>query len=491
MNYAVRVRFSPSPTGNLHIGTARTALFNWLFARNVDGTFVLRIEDTDRERSDPRYEKAITEDLAWLGLAWDEGPDVGGPFAPYRQSERGEKHREIAEKLLHSDRAYLCYCTPEELESRRREALAAGRMPKYDGRCRDLTGEEKRRFVEEGRRPTVRYRVEPGTTTVFDLIRGNIDFDHDVVGDFVLLRSDGAAAYNFAVTVDDGQMRISHVIRGEDHLTNTVRQLMLYEDLAWQPPVFAHLSMISGPDGAKLSKRHGAIGIGEFRDQGYLPSGVTNYLALLGWSHPAGKEIFGLDEAAATFEIERVSKSPAIFDADKLRWINGQYIRDMDCERLVRLVLSFAPADRDLRAFEDAGKLEELVGAAQEGAKVLADFGAYARIYTKSVGVPDEAALRELRTDTARRAVEVAREMLAASGELDEAAAKELLGELRERLKPEGLAGRRLFMPLRAALTGTTSGPELFHVLSILGRDESLNRLADAAGRMQGGARRV
>lgn len=480
MSEPVRVRFSPSPTGDLHIGTARTALFNWLFARRRDGVFVLRVEDTDAERSDIRFERTITEDLAWLGLAWDEGPDVGGPCGPYRQSERAERHREVARKLLDEGRAYQCYCTSQELEDRRRGALEAGKMPKYDGRCRELAEEQGRALSAEGRAATIRYRVEPGMTVVHDLVRGDVEFDHGVIGDFVLLRSDGAPAYNFAATVDDIDMRISHVIRGEDHLTNTVRQLMLYGDLGWQPPAFAHLPMITEPGGGKLSKRQGASGIGELRAQGYLAQAVTNFLSLLGWSHPEGKDVFSLQEAASLFELDRVSKSPSIFDGEKLRWMNAVYIRQMDREHLARAVVSFSGGDEALRALEETGKLSEFVAAIQESAKVLSDFADHARIYTKSLGVPDEAAEAELREKAAGRAIDALSDVLGKRPEIDEAGAKDALGELKERMKMEGLTGRKLFMPLRAALTGTTSGPELYHVLSILGRDESLRRLEAA-----------
>lgn len=486
MNRQVRVRFSPSPTGELHVGTARTALFNWLFAHHNAGAFILRIEDTDRQRSDPRFEKAIAADLAWLGLAWDEGPDVGGPFGPYRQSERDERHREAADELLAKGRAYYCYCTPEELERSREEARAAGRPPRYAERCRDLTEDERDRLMNEDRAPTVRYRVEGGTTAVNDLVRGPIGFDNGAIGDFVLMRSGGGASYNFAAVVDDHDMQISHVIRGEDHLTNTARQLMLYADLGWESPAFAHLSMINGPDGAKLSKRHGAIGIGELHTEGYLPEAVVNCLALLGWSHPEAKEIFTLEEAVSVFGLDRVSKGPAIFDGSKLQWMNAQYIRKMEVDTLVREVAALAEDSPDLQSFVRSGKLEEYVAVTRGSVKTMGDFAAYATIYTKKVGIMDEAALAELARDSAGRVIATAKQMLSAVGELDEASARGFLEGLKKAMEPDGLSGREVLMPLRAALTGATSGPELIHVLSILGREDSLARLADAADRLRG-----
>ncbi len=476
----VRVRFSPSPTGTLHVGTARTALFNWLFGRHHGGTFILRIEDTDPERSDPRFEAAIVEDLAWLGLAWDEGPEAGGDYGPYRQSERAPAHRAAAERLLAGGKVYLCYCTPQELERERERALAEGRMPKYSGRCRKLDESEANRMAAEGRKPTVRFKVETGLTVVHDLVRGDIEFDHAVVGDFVLVRSNGAVSYNFAVTLDDAAMKITHVIRGEDHLTNTVRQLMLYEALGIEAPAFAHLPMIVGRDGAKLSKRHGATGIGELREAGYLAETLTNYMSLLGWLHPEAKEIFSLEEATRVFELVRVSKSPAIFDREKLDWMNGKYLREMPPQRLQRIVLSFAAEDEAIRRLEARGTIGEFVEATRESAKTLADFPSCARIYTNSVGIREEGARAELGTANAVEVIAAARSAIGQVEKLDAGEARRVLDELRAVMEPRGVSGRALFMPLRAALTGTTHGPELYRVLSILGKDEALRRLAEA-----------
>jgi len=285
----MRVRFAPSPTGQLHVGNARTALFNWLLARGKDGTFILRIEDTDAERSTRESEVSILEDLRWLGLDWDEGPDVGGPHGPYRQSERLHLYASYANELIGGDHAYYCFCSPQTLDSERRSMLAAGRPPKYGGTCRGLSKEESAKRVEAGERPVIRFRVPEGVDVTFeDLVRGDVTFSSEVIGDPVIVRSDGRPAYNFAVVVDDAVMEITHVIRGEDHISNTPRQILIYQALGFPPPSFAHLSMVMGPDHTPLSKRHGATSLAEFRERGYLPEALTNYLALIGWSPRSG-----------------------------------------------------------------------------------------------------------------------------------------------------------------------------------------------------------
>ncbi len=318
----IRVRFAPSPTGQLHLGNARTALFNYLYARKTGGTFVLRVEDTDLERSSAEAEEAILNDLRWMGLEWAEGPGRGGEYGPYRQSERREIYARYASELLEKGHAYRCYCTPEELEEKRKRSLARGVPPKYDGRCRNLKPEEEQAFAAEGRASSLRFKVETRRVDFEDLIKGRMSFEGQTLGDFIILRSDGTAAYNFAVVVDDALMQITHVIRGEDHLTNTPRQLLIYQALGWQPPKFAHPPMILGPDHSPLSKRHGATSVTYFREEGFLPEALVNYLALLGWSVDAGQEIMSLEELSQKFSLGRVSRSSAIFDIDKLQWVN-------------------------------------------------------------------------------------------------------------------------------------------------------------------------
>ena len=324
----MRVRFAPSPTGQLHVGNARTALFNWLLAHGKDGTLVLRIEDTDTERSTRESELGILEDLRWLGLHWDEGPDVGGAHGPYRQSERLHLYASYANELLGGSHAYHCFCSPAQLEADRQADLAAGRPPKYRGTCRNLPSTEVKRRVGAGERPVIRLRVPEDVEVSFqDLVRGEVTFSSEVIGDPVLVRSDGRPAYNFAVVVDDALMEITHVIRGEDHISNTPRQVLLYQALGFAPPAFAHLALVMGPDHTPLSKRHGATSVAEFRARGFLPEALTNYLALLGWSPGGDQELLPVDEMARRFAIEDVGHSAGVFDPEKLAWMNRQYMK--------------------------------------------------------------------------------------------------------------------------------------------------------------------
>ena len=307
----LRVRFAPSPTGSLHIGGARTALFNWLFARRQNGAFVLRIEDTDLERSTGESARGIVSGLRWLGLDWDEGPETGGAYGPYFQSQRLGLYTEAANRLLEQGLAYYCYCTQEELAERRQDAMRAGRAPRYDGRCRLLSREERVRLEREGRRPALRFHIPPdGVTVVPDAIRGEVVFSHEVLDDFIIMKSNGLPAYNFACVVDDASMKISHVLRAEEHLSNTPRQILIYRALGEPLPVFAHLTMILAPDRSKLSKRHGATSVQEFCEQGFLPEALLNYLALLGWSPEGEEEIMSLPEIVRQFSLERVEKMP-------------------------------------------------------------------------------------------------------------------------------------------------------------------------------------
>ena len=354
----VRVRFAPSPTGSLHVGSARTALYNFLYARHEGGTMVLRIEDTDLKRSTTEHDAGIIESLAWLGLRADEGPDVGGPYGPYRQSERAGLYEAAVQKLLADGWAYPCFCPQEDLDLRKEDQLAAGQMPKYDRRCCSLTSDEVQARFAAGEQAAIRFRVPQGDVTFVDLIHGPITFSSDVIGDFIIKRTDGGYSYNFAVVVDDAGMEITDVIRGEDHITNTARQMMLFSALGRPAPRYGHHSLILAPDGSKLSKRHGATSIGDFRSLGYLPAALVNYLALLSW-HPADeREKFSLAELIDEFDMGRVSKSPAIFDVQKLNWLNGLYIRELAPAELWGLIepylreagMEFAPVQREVVA---------------------------------------------------------------------------------------------------------------------------------------------
>ncbi len=469
----MRVRFAPSPTGSLHIGTARTALYNFLMARHWGGRFVVRIEDTDTARSEERFERAILDDLAWLGLGWDEGPDVGGPFGPYRQAERAPGYRVAADHLLAAGLAYPCLCSQERLDALREAALASGRPPRYDGRCRALEKGEVERRLAAGERAALRFAVPAGEVRFDDAIRGPITIGGDAIGDFIILRSDGMPSYNFAAVVDDGAMAISHVIRGDDHLTNTARQELLRRSL-WPDapaPVYAHHSMILAPDGGKLSKRHGATAVGEYRALGYLPQAVVNYLALLSWSH-GDDEILGLERLVADFDLAALAASPAVFDLAKLDWLNHRWIMTLDDaehERLVgeRLAGAPAPAVRALAAafkpsLERYGQVPELAAAVlerpaldAEARRIAADAGERLELFA---GLRRAAPAPWLAPDVAR----------------------ELLGEYRRLGKERGWTPRDLLMPLRRVLTGREHGPELHYVLAAIDGGETLARLAAA-----------
>src|SRR5512144_1080075 len=331
----MRVRFAPSPTGHLHVGNARTALFNWLLARGHGGTFILRIEDTDVERSTRESEHGIVDDLRWMGLEWDEGPDVEGARGPYRQSERLHLYASYAKELVHTGQAYYCFCSATRREAERQAALAAGRPPRYSGRCRSIPREEALARVESGAPAVIRFKVpDQGEVTFRDIVRGEVRFNVEVIGDPVLVRSDGRPAYNFAVVVDDALMEITHVIRGEDHISNTPRQLLLYKALGFKPPQFAHLALVMGPDHTPLSKRHGATSVAEFREKGYLPEALVNYLALIGWSPGENEELLPIAELAKRFSLEEVGHSAGIFDEEKLAWVNRHYMKLADPLRI-------------------------------------------------------------------------------------------------------------------------------------------------------------
>ena len=339
----VRVRFAPSPTGHLHIGGARTALYNYLFAQATGGKFILRIEDTDAERSEKKYEEALIDQLKWLGLDWDEGPGKEGSYGPYYQSQRFEIYQKHAESLLESAKAYHCFCTEEELEEKKERAKKEGRPPHYDGKCRNVSYEEATNRLAAGEKAVVRFRVPNKSMILNDKVRGRVVFPEGMVGDFVLMRSDGSPVYNFCCVIDDWLMKMTHVIRGDDHTSNTVRQLMIYEALGAEAPVFAHVSLLVGQDKAKLSKRHAATSLGQYKEDTYLPQAIVNYLTLLGWSHPEEKDIFDIHELRSKFDIERFNKAPAMFDLEKFRWVNGQHIKAMEIQKVLEECLDVIP----------------------------------------------------------------------------------------------------------------------------------------------------
>ncbi len=452
---SVRVRFAPSPTGHLHVGGARTAIFNWLFAKHHGGTFIIRVEDTDQARSTLESEAMVLEDLRWLGLGWGEGPDVGGPHAPYRQSERRAMYGSVAKALVERGVAYRCYCSEEMLEEKRTLAEAEGRPPHYDLTCwharRDVDKPAARRMDAPH---AIRFHVpdsDAGDVTIDDSIRGAVTWKKESLGDFIIVRSDGFPTYNFCVVADDHDMAITHVIRAEEHLTNTHRQVLIYRALYWEVPQFAHVSLILGQDRTKLSKRHGATSVSAYAEEGFLPDAMVNYLTLLGWSSPDGLDVFTREHAIANFSLGRVHAAPAVFDPQKFEWVNAQYIHAMTAGELAPLV----------RRFFDVSWLEEGIDLVKTSVHRLTEFeGALAFVLayaTPTLGLPDggdrafaESLAGELRTHGAPR---------------DEVSYKVMV----ERLKTStGTKGKALFMPLRLALTGVEHGPELVRAIPLL-----------------------
>lgn len=474
---SVRVRFAPSPTGWLHIGGARTALYNFLFARKYGGKFILRIEDTDRSRSTEEAIQAIIEDMKWLGLTWDEGPEVGGPYGPYRQTERVDLYHQAVQKLISSGAAYYCFCTPEELEKMRAEALAQKKSFRYPRKCRGLSEAEVSERLKRGEKAAVRFKTPlEGKLAVSDIVRGKVEFDLSQLDDFVIARSDGTPTYNLAVVVDDALMKITHVIRGDDHLSNTPKQILIYEALGYPVPEFAHLSMILGPDKKPLSKRHGATAIFEFRNQGYLPETMVNYLALLGWSYDDKTTFFTPEDLIKKFELTRVSANPAVFDFQKLQWLNGVWIRTLEPEELKRRLLPLVEkAYGGVRP--DDPNLDKLLELTRERIKTLNEFIDWTYFYFVA---EDEFKLDEadrekvFSSEDAIKILKAAYEKLAAvenwSREEIEKALRGLAEELGEKPK-------KVFQPVRLACTGRLVSPPLFESLEVLGRERTLNRI--------------
>jgi glutamyl-tRNA synthetase/nondiscriminating glutamyl-tRNA synthetase len=459
----MRLRFAPSPTGQLHVGNARTALFNWLLARGQGGTFILRIEDTDFDRSTTQSAAAILEDLRWMGLTWDEGVDAGGDHGPYFQSERLHIYRAYLVELMAAGRAYHCFCSAEQLEADRKSALEAGTPPKYVGRCRDLSKTEARRRVDNGEKAVVRFRVPEGREVVFDdIVRGEVRFSTDVIGDPVLVRSDGIPAYNYAVVIDDALMGITHVIRGEDHISNTPRQILLYEAFGWKPPAFAHVSLVMGPDHSPLSKRHGATSVAEFRARGYLPEALANYLALLGWSPGQGEELLPLDELARRFRLEDVGHAAGVFDIDKLAWVNRHYLKQAEPERLANLSLPYLRTagwviEPDAAGMSFLAQVVPVAASSVDRLELVAPRLAFLFDYSaaRALDNPDiraEAAAAHAVIDALAGELENGEPML------NRESFRSVAARVRER---SGQKGKALFHPIRLALTGEPEGLEL------------------------------
>jgi glutamyl-tRNA synthetase len=491
---SVRVRIAPSPTGPLHIGTARTALFNYLFARHLGGTFILRLEDTDVARSTVEHERDILEGLHWLGLEWDEGPEVAGlpargPFGPYRQMERLPRYKEAADRLLAEDRAYYCYCTPEELAADRAAQELNHEPPHYVGRCAHLTPEERAAREAEGRRPVIRFRVGSGLVEFEDLIRGHVAIDTTALGgDLVIVRSDGTPLYHFTVVVDDAEMQITHVIRGEDHLSNTPKHILLFRALGAEIPVFAHLPLILNADRSKMSKRKSQTALDAYKEEGFVKEAIVNYLALLGWSPGTEEEIFSLDELTRRFELERVQSAGAVFDRERLEWLNGQWIRRLAEDDLIDRLLPFLVADLEKRqrngemvrmpTTEDLATLLSMVRErlpTLSAVRPLIDF-----LFLEDITVDVEQLVPKRWTpETTHEGLTEARRVIAETGAVSYEA-DELEAALRALADEHGWKAGDLFMAIRVAVTGRTATPPLFDTLVALGYERTLRRL-DAA----------
>ena len=460
----MRVRFAPSPTGQLHVGNARTALFNWLLARGRAGTFILRIEDTDVERSTRESESAIVRDLRWLGLDWDEGPDIGGSRGPYRQSERLHLYQSYAKELLTAGHAYHCFCSTAQLDAERQEALASGRPALYAGTCRRLAADQAAERIAAGERPAIRFKVPSNRDVVFtDAVRGDVRFNTDVIGDPVIVRADGTPAYNFAVVVDDALMEVTHVIRGEDHISNTPRQILLYEALGFAAPTFAHLSLVMGPDHSPLSKRHGATSVAEFRSKGYLPEALVNYLALIGWSPGHGDELLPIDELARRFSLDAVGHSAGVFDEEKLAWANRHYLKTADPKRLAELSVPYFAAagvtlTPDQRGIEFLAFAMGMASASVDRLNQVPARLAFLFDFSAEQALQDAHVHEEMSANGARAVVAALAEELAGAPRLERDSFRAIANQVKAKT---GQKAKALFHPIRIALTGKSDGPEL------------------------------
>ncbi len=469
----VRVRFAPSPTGYLHIGGARTALFNYLFARKNNGKFILRIEDTDFERSNKEYEEVIMRDLRWLGLEWDEGPDIGGPYKPYRQSERLDLYKEYANKLIQEGKAYYCYCTEEELEVQRKLQLKEKKPPIYDRRCLNLTDKKRQEYINEGRKPSVRFLVPYKELEITDLIHGKLSIDTKIISDPIILKSNGVPTYNFGVVIDDHFMEITHVIRGDEHLDNTYRQVLIYEALDWQIPFYAHIPMILAPDRSKLSKRHGATSVEELKKLGFINKAVINYIALLGWSPKDNTEIMFLDQIVSKFDLSGVLDHPAVYDIEKMKYFNHYYIANIlsDSEILENLNQLLAISNLGYNLDDDL-KLK-VIKLEKNRVYLLTDFFELFDIIEKDPEIKEDV-LNELKSID-RNVFEVIINSLNDFEYYDDM--EKIKGYLKDVSKGNDIKVGQLYKSIRLLLTGKSEGPELPKIIYLLGKEKTIKRI--------------
>lgn len=478
MTDEIRVRIAPSPSGNLHIGTARTALFNYLFAKKEGGKFILRIEDTDAERTKQEYIDNIFDSLKALGLNWDEGPDVGGEYGPYTQSERFDIYPKYAQILLDKGYAYECWCTNEELEQEKEEAVKNHKAYVYSRKCLNITPEQREQYIKEGRKPSIRFKVEHKELIFNDMVKGELKFDTSLIGDFVIMKSNGTPTYNFAVVIDDMLMKISHIIRGEDHISNTPKQILIYEALGAKVPEFGHLGMILAPDRSKLSKRHGATAVSDFVKEGYLTDALINFVALLGWAPSDSVEIKTVDEIAKDFRIKEISSSNSIFEYDKLNWMNGQYIKKMDISKLTDMIIPFL-SDYDLSELSRE-KLEKMVEITREPLTTLKDIQKDVP-YFFGEDVPLDEVKELLTTELSKNVLNKFIELAQKWDFTNEQELHDDLQKLRDDFKANfGYKPKETMWAIRAAVTGRTRGADMVGILTILGKDKVLRRIKNA-----------
>ncbi len=487
MTAPVRVRFAPSPTGHPQVGNMRTAMFDWLFARHTGGTFILRIEDTDVDRIAPGSVEAHMEGLRWLGLDWDEGPEVGGDYGPYFQSQRLELYKAAAARLVEQGDAYNCYCSPERLETMRKEQVARKQPPGYDRACRSLSRQDCARHEAAGVRPVVRFKVpDQGQTRFTDTIYGEVVFENSTLDDFVMLKSDGYPTYHLANVVDDHAMKITHVIRGEEWISSTPRHLLMYRALGYRPPQYIHTPLILGPDRAKLSKRHGAMSILEYRDQGYLPEAMFNFLVLIGWSLDDKTEIMTRQQLIDSFALERIGKTAAVFNKEKLDWMNGVYIRGLALDDFTQRALPFLEKGLppQVKRPLDVKYVRRIMPLVQERTKTLTEVPVLTRFFfvEELEYDPELLVAKNLTREQSLSALEVSSQRLKALSAFDEASLESLLRPLAEEL---GLKAGPLFSILRTAVTGETATPPLFQTMVVLGRERCLRRIDEAAVKLR------
>lgn len=480
MNDQIRVRYAPSPTGHLHIGNARAALFNYLYARHKGGKFIIRIEDTDTKRNVEGGEESQLKYLKWLGMDWDESIDQPGEYGPYRQSERNDIYKKYYTELLEKGLAYKCYCSEEELEVEREEQTSRGETPHYSGKCRHLSDEDRAKLEAEGRKPSIRFAVPKGKTFTFnDMVKGDVSFESDGIGDHVIVKKDGIPTYNFAVTVDDHLMKISHVLRGDDHISNTPKQLMIYEALGWEPPIFGHMTLIVNESRKKLSKRDGSIiqFIEQYKELGYLPEAMFNFITLLGWSPGGEEEIFTKEQFIDIFDENRLSKSPALFDTQKLTWMNNQYLKNLSVERLTELALPHlvkAGKVSESLSEEELKWVHDLVALYQEKMSFGAEIVALSEVIFKDEIELDGEGKEVLAEE---QVPEVLASFLEELEALEVFEASEIKSAMKAVQKKTGHKGKKLFMPIRVAVTGQTHGPDLPQAIALIGKEKIKSRI--------------